>query len=185
MIPMQTIQDRVRTDEGAELFGQWVQDYSGMLYRICLRLLADPAEAEDAVQDTLLRAWQARDRYDSRYRPATWLRTIACRRCYDRLRQLQRQDRLEDVAAEAGPAGGPADSVWETREQLALLRRLTRELPPVQRTVFVLSELEGEDADRISRLTGFGKGRIKASLYLARRNIRKQMELWNRETMHR
>src|SRR5437764_15448484 len=69
----------------------------------CYRMLGSPFEAEDAVQDTLLRAWKALDRFQGRSQLRSWLYRIATNVCFDMLGGRERHPRPMDM----GPAGEP------------------------------------------------------------------------------
>lgn len=154
-------------------FAELVRKYSGMVYRICSRILCDTWEAEDAVQDTFIRVWEFSSEYDSRYSIATWLRTIACRLCYDMLRKRKRMTGKPDPVP--GTDSGDEDRlIW--KESIKELRKVTETLSPKQKTVFVLHEIEGLDYGEITRITGFTAIQIKSNLYLARKTVRSRLE---------
>jgi RNA polymerase sigma-70 factor (ECF subfamily) len=70
-----------------EAFAQLVEQYQTPVYNLCYRMLGEPESAEDAAQESFLRAYQNISRYD-RQRPfATWLLSIAAHYCIDRLRR--------------------------------------------------------------------------------------------------
>ena len=106
MIP-ETIDAARNGDAGA--FALIVERYRQSVFRICVRILGDSDEAEDAVQETFVRAWQSLQGYDPRYSIATWLRTIACRLCYDVLRRRTRQRQYEQDACRQGSGDGIGD----------------------------------------------------------------------------
>ena len=147
MIP-ETIDAARNGDAGA--FALIVERYRQSVFRICVRILGDSGEAEDAVQETFVRAWQSLQGYDPRYSIATWLRTIACRLCYDVLR---RRTRLE-----------------------SLFRKAASGLSPMQRTVFVLAEIEQLPFYEVHRITGWSAVQIKSNLCIARKKVRKAIE---------
>lgn len=172
----ETIQAAAAGDHRA--FAAIVEQYRQMVWRVALRMLGDPDEAEDAVQETFLRAWKTLPGYNRRYSPATWLGTIAARLCCDILRKCSAHRRFE------------ADAVWSNTQERATdpesgsiakeledrLMRVTRTLSPMQRTVFVLHEIEQLPFEEISRATGWSAVQLKSNLYLARQKVRRTLE---------
>src|SRR4030067_2573477 len=74
--------------EGDDLaFTQLVEAFQGPVFNLCCRMLGDPVEAEDAAQESFLRAHQNLRRYDPDRKFATWLLSIASHYCIDRLRR--------------------------------------------------------------------------------------------------
>ena len=131
-------------------FAAIVEQYRQMVWRVALRMLGDPDEAEDAVQETFLRAWKTLPGYERRYSPATWANA---------------QERAAD------PESGSI-----ARELEDLLRQVTRTLSPMQRTVFVLHEIERLPFEEIRRATGWSAVQLKSNLYLARQKVRRALE---------
>ena len=175
MIP-ETIDAARNGDAGA--FALIVERYRQSVFRICVRILGDSDEAEDAVQETFVRAWQSLQGYDLRYSIATWLRTIACRLCYDVLRRRTRRRQYEQDACRQGSGDGSGDpeSLRMSRELENLFRKAASGLSPMQRTVFVLAEIEQLPSDEVLRITGWSAVQIKSNLYIARKKVRKAIE---------
>ena len=175
MIP-ETIDAARNGDAGA--FALIVERYRQSVFRICVRILGDGNEAEDAVQETFVRAWQSLQGYDPRYSIATWLRTIACRLCYDMLRRRTRRQQYEQDACRQGSGDGSGDpeSLRMSRELEGLFRKAASGLSPMQRTVFVLAEIEQLPFDEVHRITGWSSVQIKSNLYIARKKVRKAIE---------
>ena len=93
------------TIEAAELETRF-QDHRTELQAYCYRMLASPFEAQDAVQETFIRAWKAIDRFEGRSSLRSWLYRIATNVCLDMLRSGQRRARPMDL----GPAQEPIAS---------------------------------------------------------------------------
>ena len=151
---------------------------SQSVFRICVRILGDSDEAEDAVQETFVRAWQAISGYDIRFSIATWLGAIACRQCYDVLRRRKRRRRYEQEALRqrGGDCALDPESDVAGRDLEMRFRKVTSTLAPMQRTVFVLAEIEGLPFEEIRRITGWSAVQIKSNLYIARQKVRKALE---------
>ena len=175
MIP-ETIDAARNGDAGA--FALIVERYRQSVFRICVRILGDGNEAEDAVQETFVRAWQSLQGYDPRYSIATWLRTIACRLCYDMLRRRIRRRQYEQDACRqgSGDGGGDPESLRMSRELESMFRKAASGLSPMQRTVFVLAEIEQLPFDEVHRITGWSAVQIKSNLCIARKKVRKTIE---------
>ncbi len=86
--------------------GRKLDEHRADLTAYCYRMLASPFEAEDAVQETLLRAWRGFERFEGRSAIKTWLHRIATNVCLDMLRTRQHRARPMDL----GPAREPVES---------------------------------------------------------------------------
>ena len=84
------------------LFARLIREHAPVLYGVALRLVLRPADAEDAVQETLLRAWRGLDRFRGDAQPRTWLFRILLNACNDRQRRgalREREQACERPAA--------------------------------------------------------------------------------------
>lgn len=148
-----------------------IDRYRTRLYHLALSLLSDRAAADDVVQETFIRVWTRARRYDSRHTVSAWLYTICARRCYDELRHR----RHYRVAMEQMPLP-VADTVGLDAEQmLALLQQAVATLPPKQRIVFQLREIECLDAETTAEAIGMTVDQVKANLWNARNTVREKL----------
>ncbi len=135
-------------------------------------MLGSSFEADDAVQETLVRAWRAMDRFDSRASLRTWLYRIATNVCLSMLRAPQRRARTLGVPTDeqAGAAADrcPADAVAERDAvRRAFVVALSR-LPPRQRTVLVLRDGLGWRAAEVAELLDASVASTNSALQRAR-----------------
>ena len=166
------------TDEFADL----VTSHQRELHVHCYRMLASFDEAEDAVQETFLRAWRGRDTFDGSMLRA-WLYRIATNVCLDQLRRNTRHptvtesfvevpwlqpypDRLLD---EVAPAGEEPDAVVVAREtiELAFLTAL-QTLPPRQRATLIARDVLGWPANETAALLDTSVAAVNSALQRAR-----------------
>lgn len=143
------------------------------LYRVVARLTADLDEADDVLQESYIRAHdRLRDGgFDGRSSLETWLYRIAVHAALDALRRGRRRRAREAVAfvAEAAVDTGPR---LEARAALRELAAWMGELPPEQRAVVVLKELEGYSAAEVGALLGCSEGAVEQRLVRARAFLR-------------
>jgi RNA polymerase sigma-70 factor, ECF subfamily len=161
----------------------------------CYRMLGSPFEAEDAVQDTFLRAWRGFERFEGRAAFRSWLYRIATNVCLDMLSGRQRRARPMDL----GPAVEPAASNLNTREEatwiepipmslvsdetdpaelvaerdtirLAFVAAL-QHLPARQRAVLILCEVLRWKASEVAELLGTSVASVNSALQRARATL--------------
>lgn len=149
--------------------------YAGPLFVYALRRLGDRGAAEEVVQDTLVKAWQAADRYDpARGTHAAWLFTIARNLVTDRHRRAAARPRSAAAKAEdAEPlTDGDVDRAIEAWQLADALTRLS----PEHREAIVLIHYQGYSvADAATRL-GVPAGTVKSRVYYGLRALRLQLE---------
>lgn len=161
--------------------------YSGLLLALSGRILGGSADAEDAVQDTLLQVWRQAERYDPRRSSvSTWLVLLNRSRCIDRLRSRNAGDRAVDrLEFEVGdPHESPAapGAVWNGERRLRVQRELAQ-LPAEQQEVLQLAFYEGLSQSEISAKTGIPLGTVKTRTLLAMRKLRSALRQEIRELL--
>ena len=143
-----------------------------MLRGIARRRIADAAEAEDAVQDTLLTLHRIRHSWDPTRPVRPWLATLCERRCIDRLRRAQPLRQaiplcdLPDIHA-AEPARAPGDLA------AAELRRAIATLPRVQRAALTLAKLAELPVAEAAARSGLTPASVKVATHRAIRSLRR------------
>jgi RNA polymerase sigma-70 factor (ECF subfamily) len=167
--------------QGGDLpsFNALVLRHERPVYNLCLRMLRDVSSAEDATQDTFVKAWTAANTFrGGLVRP--WLLRIATNRCYDILRAQGRRpaDSLDAELFESEPtwtsqSSGEHPEVFAARVELsARLERALASLPDDQRLVVILSDVQGHQYDEIAEITGVAVGTVKSRLSRARSRLR-------------
>ncbi len=142
-------------------FGE-LEQHRTQLTAYCYRMLGSPFEAEDAVQETLVRAWRGSDRFEGRAAVRSWLYRIATNVCLDMVKSSQRRARPMDI----GPARA-RDSV-----RLALVAAL-QHLPARQRAVLILRDVLRWEASEVAELLGTTVASVNSVLQRARATLAK------------
>jgi len=155
----------------AVAFGLLVERHQDRAYAVALRITRSPAEAAEAVQEALVRAWQALPTFRGDAAFATWLHRVVARRALDRAVAFETRRRRE-VAPEAA-AGEPAEAGPERDRLLARrLERLLGELSPAQRAAVTLHYLEDQPVEAVGAALGMPVNTVKTHLHRARAALR-------------
>jgi RNA polymerase sigma-70 factor (ECF subfamily) len=159
-----------------ELWGR----YAGLLFSQALRVLHNPAEAEDVVVEVFSEVWRRAGGYHpERARPAAWLVTLVRRRAIDRFRERRSHERAEErLALERGGGRASNDGI-EEQVRLSELRRLLdaalQRLPERQREAVCMVYFEGLTQREISKRTRTPIGTVKTRLELGLRKMRERI----------
>ena len=169
--------DRAR-DGGDEALEQLVSAAARMVRRWALVRLAHAADADDVMQEVMIRVIRSKETWPSGESFAPWLYAVTRNAATDRLRRRGRQREVGgfDAFLDTVPAVGAEPSLAVVRSELAgLLETLLGELPHRQREVFDLVELQGMPANEVARLIGIRAASVRGSLLKARRNLRRRI----------
>ncbi len=160
-----------RGDE--EAFARVVEAYSGPVYNLCYRMLGDPFEAEDAAQETFLKAYKALRRYDPDRPFKTWLLSIASHHCIDRLRRRRLNlVPLADWIGEEKPLGGqnPEQAIL-TGERQQRVAAMLEGLKPKERAAIILRYWHDLSYQEIGETLNLSTSAVKSRLHRARREL--------------
>lgn len=172
-----------RGDRGA--FDRLVDRYLDRTLRICVRMLGNLDDAEDAVQETFSRAWSRLASFAGHSTFGTWVTSIALRHCTDVDRA--RRSRLRHVAALPHDFEPDRDAVSRTAaapprqaEQRELLRNLDAalaQLPPRLRTALTLRTIEGLEYEEVARTMGTTIRSARLYVWEARQRLTRELGL--------
>ena len=148
------------------------REYGRLVYSVAHRVLGRHELAEEAAQQTFVRAWQAADRIDVNRDPAPWLATIAKRTAIDIFRREARRptSALSDVATgdravvTLPPDVDALDAAWH-------VRRAIESLPVDEATIVRLQHLDGMTHNEISEELGIALGTVKSRSHRAHRKL--------------
>jgi RNA polymerase sigma-70 factor (ECF subfamily) len=159
-----------RSDESAlaELYDR----YSGPAYRLALRIVRDPALAQDAVQDAFLTVWRTAAGFDARRGSvSTWLLTLVHRRAVDVVRREDRRRGLP-LADAPVPSGDATDETAETRELRRAVQEALAGLRALEREALELAYYGGLSQSEIAEKLGVPLGTVKSRMFAGLARLR-------------
>ncbi len=177
---------RLAQQGDAAAFERLYRLHSARVFALCLRMLKNLAEAEDATQEIFLQVFCKIHAFRGASAFSTWLYRVAVNSVLMRLRRKTLAKTSLDEITEAGESAGAASREPGARDQRLegyidrlALRRAIDQLPPGCRTMFVLYDIQGYAHREIAKLAGCSVGNAKSQLHNARRRLR---ELLRHET---
>lgn len=154
---------------------QCIDRYGALIWSIARRFCANPADAEDAVQDVFIALWRNADRFDpERASEVTFVAMITRRRLIDRRRSAKRQG---TPAPDADLLSLPSrdDLRMESASDAKIADQVIRELPEERRHVLSLAIYEGLTHDQISDETGLPLGTVKSHVRRGLLSVREKL----------
>ncbi len=145
----------------------------GRVYAVCLRMVGDPSLAEDLAQEAFVRAWRKLHTFRGDSAFSSWLHRLAVNVVLSRQRARRRREArlvpVEDPEVHQTPHTPRAGAGMDLRQAVGTL-------PPMERRVFVLHDVEGLRHAEIAEALGIAVGTSKAHLHRARKLLRKALE---------
>ncbi|HZO26783.1 MAG TPA: sigma-70 family RNA polymerase sigma factor [Chloroflexota bacterium] len=177
----------VPTEERESFFEREVMQHLDALYRTALRMTRNPQDAEDLVQETMLRAFRFLDRFEPGTNLRAWLFKILTNTYINRYRKASsepRVDSLDDseelslyryLDNEAASRGGSVEAQVLDRFAEQDIKTAIEALPPQYRITVLLADVEGFSYNDIAEITNVKKGTVMSRLFRGRRLLQKAL----------
>lgn len=146
------------------------------IFRLALRITLSRAEAEDIVQDVLIKVWNRRDDLVEVDSIEAYSLTVCRNLSLDRLQRKENDNVNLDDAPPTEADDAPPDLLMIRNERIDNIKRLIERLPIPQRAAMQLRDMEGKTYKEISAITGQTEEQVKVNIFRARQYIRKQIE---------
>lgn len=160
-----------RESESREMaWDRAVREHSRLAYRVAYAVLRNAADAEDAVQETFLKAFKARENEVEDW--AGWVARIAYRSAVDIARRRKHED-VEEFEFVDGRE--TQDEALSREQQVRRLRRMIAGLPPQLREPLVLTALEELSSRQVAEVLGVNEGTVRTRLMRARQMLKEKM----------
>jgi RNA polymerase sigma-70 factor (ECF subfamily) len=180
----------IRAFQGGDkaAFDGLVLRHQHTLFNLCYRFLGDYQEANDSAQEAFIKVYRSLKRFRFESAFSTWLHRIAVNTCRNRLKSGEYRRKRETVSLDdpASPdhrspgmrirdeSGSPAMAL-ENKERMRLIQEAINALPPEQKEVVALRDIEGFSYEEIVEITGVNPGTVKSRLARARLELRKRL----------
>lgn len=161
-------------------FRELVRDYGPLLHRHLLRMLQSGADADDVLQNSLIKAYRGLGNFRADSKLSTWLYRIATNEALTWLRSGKRRNKRITTEAPENLVNHSqaADAYFDGDAAQAMLQRALATLPPKQRAVFGFRYFDDLPYREIASITGTSEGALKASYHLAVKKIELQLKAY-------
>ena len=146
------------------------------LYRLALRITMNAAEAEDVVQETMMKVWNRREQWEQIESIEAFCLTICRNLSLDKLRRMDNQTQSLDAAYDPKDfhvASNPEEQAVQ-RDRIQLVRQLINMLPEKQRSCMQLRDMEGKSYKDIAAILGITEEQVKVNIFRARQTIKEK-----------
>jgi len=147
------------------------------LFHIAKRILAEEQEAEDAVQEVLLKLWHTRDSLSKYDNVAAFATTVTKNHCLDRLKVKSRTDSLDESHNVRAGTDNPYLQL-ERKNTEAVLQRIIEYLPPLQQAIIRMKDMQEYEVEEIAEITGTTIEAVRVNLSRARKKVREEYIKW-------
>ena len=148
------------------------------LYRLALRITMNAAEAEDVVQETMMKVWNRREQWEQIESIEAFCLTICRNLSLDKLRRMDNQTQSLDAAYDPKDfhvASNPEEQAVQ-RDRIQLVRQLINMLPEKQRSCMQLRDMEGKSYKDIAAILGITEEQVKVNIFRTRQTIKERFQ---------
>lgn len=144
------------------------------LFRLALRITLDRADAEDVVQESLIKMWNLRDEWQAMESIEAYALTICRNQALDLQAKASRKNMVLDESRDEQPSERSPYEELDARQRLEIVRRLIDGLPETQRSIMELRDVEGKTYKEISEILRISEEQVKVYLFRARQKVKTQ-----------
>ena len=146
------------------------------LFRLALRITLNRAEAEDVVQETMIKVWNKRDHWDEIDSIEAFCLTICRNISLDKIKKAENQNQSIEEGHDAPDlsyTSNPEEQAMQ-RDRIRLIRHLIDHLPEKQRSCIQLRDFEGKSYKEIAQVLGISEEQVKINIFRARQTIKQK-----------
>ncbi len=171
-----------------EAFNQLLLQYKNPVYNLCCRMLENAGDAEDCAQETFIKAYFGLKGFRFKSSFKTWLYRIAVNTCKNKMTSAEYRSRqniieldkpishLDDMYLEIEDKSKSPETAALEKETAAAIMNAINSLPPLEKTLIVLCDIEDGSYEEIAAITGLKLGTVKSKLARTRHHLRSKLE---------
>ena len=147
------------------------------LFRMALRMTQNPADAEDVVQETMMKVWSRREQWNQIESIEAFCLTICRNVALDKMRRMDHQEQSLDAtidAADRSHFSNPEEQAIQ-RDLVRMVRQLIAQLSEKQRSCMQLRDIEGKSYKEIAEVLGITEQQVKINIFRARQTIKEKV----------
>lgn len=150
------------------------------LYRLALRITLSHEEAQDIVQDTLIKVWDKRESWNEIESIEAFSITICRNLALDRIKKHDnRNDSLEERQTESPDTSSTPFEDTLQQDRIELVRNLVNALPEKQRSCMQLRDFEGKPYKEIAKILGISEEQVKVNIFRARQTVKERFQKYD------
>jgi RNA polymerase sigma-70 factor (ECF subfamily) len=162
-----------------ELFRASVLPMRDYLFATARKILAEEEDAEDAVQEVLLKLWYVRETLSDYNNVEAFVTTVTKNHCLDKLKVKRRTEAISDHVMEMQSATNPYD-LTERSNTNAIIQQIIDKLPPLQREIIRMKDMQEYEVEEIAEIIGTKSEAVRMNLSRARKKVRDEFVKWNK-----
>jgi RNA polymerase sigma factor (sigma-70 family) len=147
------------------------------LFHIAKNILVEEEEAEDAVQEVLLKLWHTRDSLDKYDSLPAFATSVIKNHCLDRLKVKSRQESLDEIHYSKAGIDNPYLQL-ERKNTEQLIQKIIEGLPHLQQSIIRMKDMEEYEVEEIAEITGTKVEAVRMNLSRARKKVREEYIKW-------
>lgn len=160
-----------------EIFKAEVLPIREKLFYLAQKFLVDEQDAEDAVQEVLLKLWHTRDTLLNYDNVAAFATTVTKNHCLDRLKVKNRTESLNESHTIRAGTDNPYLEL-ERKNSEEIVRKIIESLPSLQQAIIRMKDMEEYEVDEIAEITGTKPDAVRVNLSRARKKVREEYLKW-------
>ncbi len=162
-----------------ELFRAAVLPMREYLFATARRILSEEEDAEDAVQEVLIKLWYIRESLCNYDNVEAFVTTVTKNHCLDKLKVKKRTEGMTDSVMGMHSDYTPYE-LTERNNTHEIIKRIIDTLPSLQREIIRMKDMEEYEVDEIAEITGTKPEAVRMNLSRARKKVREEFNKWNK-----